>query len=279
MPAAGSPAGGIVPPVHPIERLRHIARAGDVDQTLLVRESAAALASLGLDSGGMLMACRRLLARHPVSGGLWSLAARVVCSTDPEEAAWEFAEQVAADTTYRTLTGELPEGGTVLLLGGCEAAVPALVRRGDVEVLVVEAVADTGYTIDRLGDAGLKVSDVPLTGLAQAASVAEVALCEAVAAGPDGAVVEAGGDLAAIVARGLSLPVWLVAPLGRVLPPGLWRRVSTSLMGPEPWFSDRVVVPMTSFDLVLGPGTDIPAGGPLERADCPEAPELTRTGF
>ncbi len=264
--------------MHPIERLRHIARAGDVDQTLLVRESAAALASLGLDSGGMLMACRRLLARHPVSGGLWSLAARVVCSADPGEAAWDFAEQVATDTTFRTLAGELPEGGTVVLLGGCDAAVPALVRRGDVKVRVVEAVADTGYSIDRLQDAGLDVCDVPLTGLAQAVSTAEVVLSEAVAAGPEAAVVEAGGDVAAIVARELSVPLWLVAPLGRVLPPGLWRRVSTSMSGPEPWFGDRVLAPMSSFDLVVGPDIHTPAGGPLRRADCPEAPELTRTG-
>ncbi len=250
-----------------------------MDQTLLVRESAAALASLDLDSGGMLMACRRLLARHPVSGGLWSLAARVVCAPDPAGAAWEFAEGVASDPTPRTLAGELPEGATVLLLGGCDAAVPALVRRGDVRVLVVEAVADTGYTVDRLGDAGLNVSDIPLTGLARAVEVADLVLVEAVAAGPGGAVTEAGGDLAAIVARELSVPLWLVAPLGRVLPPGLWKRVAASLGGPEPWFGDRVPVPMTSFDLVVGPGVDAPGGGPLGRADCPEAPELTRGGF
>ena len=68
--------------MHPIERLRYVARAGAVDQGELVREAASALSGLSDDPGGLIMSCRRLLVRHPTAGALWHLCARLLTAGD-----------------------------------------------------------------------------------------------------------------------------------------------------------------------------------------------------
>ena len=60
----GSAGGGRVRQVHPIERLRYVARAGGVDHDVLVRETAAALGALGFDPAGLVTACRRIIDRR-----------------------------------------------------------------------------------------------------------------------------------------------------------------------------------------------------------------------
>ena len=69
--------------MHPIERLRYVARAGSVDQDVLVHETAGALAGLDFDPQGLVIACRRLVERHPASGPIWWLASKVLCAADP----------------------------------------------------------------------------------------------------------------------------------------------------------------------------------------------------
>ena len=69
--------------MHPIERLRYVARSSGADQALLVRETAGALAGLGFDPPGLVTACRRILDRHLASGPLWWLCARVLTANDP----------------------------------------------------------------------------------------------------------------------------------------------------------------------------------------------------
>src|SRR3954468_12753456 len=78
--------------VHPIERLRYVARSSGAAQEVLVRETAAALAALGFDPPGLVTACRRILDRHPLSGPLWWLSARVLTAHDPMDEAWRGAE-------------------------------------------------------------------------------------------------------------------------------------------------------------------------------------------
>ena len=69
--------------MHPIERLRYVARARGADAESLVRETAGALRGLGLDMSGLVVACRRIVERHPTSGPLWWLCARMLTSSDP----------------------------------------------------------------------------------------------------------------------------------------------------------------------------------------------------
>ena len=69
--------------MHPIERLRYVARASGADQAVLVRETAGALAAFADDPAGLVTACRRIVSRHPGSGPLWWLCSRVLTATEP----------------------------------------------------------------------------------------------------------------------------------------------------------------------------------------------------
>ena len=85
--------------MHPIEHLRYVARAQGADPASLVEETAHALASLRMDPSGIVVACRRIVQRHPFMGALWWLCANVSTSSEPFDAVWELAEQIRADRT------------------------------------------------------------------------------------------------------------------------------------------------------------------------------------
>ena len=80
--------------VHPIERLRYVARAGVVPVEPLVRESAAALSSFADDPKGLLTSCRRLLDRRRDCGPLVWLAARMLTAMDPRAEARRVVEDL-----------------------------------------------------------------------------------------------------------------------------------------------------------------------------------------
>ena len=98
--------------MHPIERLRYVARSTGAPQEVLVRETAGALASLGFDPPGLVTACRRILDRHPLSGPLWWLSARVLTAHDPMDEAWRAADEIGADDTAGVLAYDLPDDAT-----------------------------------------------------------------------------------------------------------------------------------------------------------------------
>src|SRR5207302_8864404 len=99
--------------MHPIERLRYVARSSGASQEVLVRETAGALAALGFDPPGLVTACRRILDRHPMSAPLWWLSARVLTANDPMGEAWLAADEITADRTGEQLAWELPDEATV----------------------------------------------------------------------------------------------------------------------------------------------------------------------
>ncbi|MGH8997806.1 MAG: hypothetical protein ACRDY7_00255, partial [Acidimicrobiia bacterium] len=74
--------------MHPIERLRWVARTPQGDPALIVCEAAEALASFGGDAAGLVVACRRLIERRPGCALLWTLSARMLCAFDPVDEAW-----------------------------------------------------------------------------------------------------------------------------------------------------------------------------------------------
>ena len=84
--------------MHPIERLRYVARASGADQTLLVRETAQALAAFRNDPAGLVAACRRIVDRHPTSAPLWWLCARVLTSPDGQREAWDAVDEIEGDS-------------------------------------------------------------------------------------------------------------------------------------------------------------------------------------
>src|SRR5947209_11013365 len=100
--------------MHPIERLRYVARAAGADPTILVRETAQALAAVAAeDPVGLVPACRRLVDRHLTLAPMWWAVARVLTASDPIAAAWLAAEEIDRDATIDIVTRELPDEATV----------------------------------------------------------------------------------------------------------------------------------------------------------------------
>ncbi|MDA8285773.1 MAG: hypothetical protein M0Z42_21280, partial [Actinomycetota bacterium] len=149
--------------MHPIERLRHVARVEGADPAMLAREVASSLAEVA-DAGlaGLVPACRRLVEHHPANGPLWWLSARMLASAEPYQEAREAAAALANDPTARRLADLLPEDITVLVVGWPDTAANALRRRGDLEVLVADSGGDGAALARRLagdGDATLVAAD------------------------------------------------------------------------------------------------------------------------
>jgi hypothetical protein len=120
--------------VHPIEHLRYVARARGADSSSLVREAATALASLRADHSNLVIACRRIVERHPEVGPLWSMCARLLTSEEPTKLAWQIAGEIDDDPTARVMASEFPDEATVMTIGWPDVAGEALARRGDVSV-------------------------------------------------------------------------------------------------------------------------------------------------
>jgi len=252
--------------MHPIERLRWVARAPEGDVGLAAVEAAEALAAFGHDPAGLVIACRRLIERRPSAGPLWWLASRVLCALDPVAEAYAAMADLERDPTAALLSVELP-GGTIAVVGWPELASRAL--RSAERVAVVEAGRDGRRLVHQLEDMGVAAR---LVGPEAAARRAALVLLEAHAAGPSGFVAAAGSRALARAAREASVPVWLVAGVGRRLPGVLYDALVAQLdaeSGPTEVLSFDVV------EEVAGPaGRAEPGAGGAVPADCPVAPEL-----
>lgn len=267
---------GSVVDVHPIERLRYVARASGVEQADLVAETARALSAFGDDPAGMVAACRRVIERHPTSAALWWLCARVLTSPEPYTEGWEAADEIANDPTPAELAYALPDSATVCVLGWPEVTSRALVRRGDVEVLVVDALGEGTGLVRALGREGIDAVDVPLSGMGAAVAAADLLVLEAVALGPDGFLDVSGALAAATVAQHSGTPAWVVAGTGRHMPVRMWEALvgRHEAVQCDPWDRDEEAVPLALVERVCGPR----GLGSVEEArtwvDTPVAPEL-----
>ena len=115
--------------MHPIERLRWVARSPEGDVSMVAAEAADALAAFADDPAGLVIASRRLIERRPASAPLWWLASRVLCALDPAFEAMDAAADLERDRTPVALAGDLP-GGTIAIVGWPDQAGAALRMRG-----------------------------------------------------------------------------------------------------------------------------------------------------
>jgi hypothetical protein len=265
--------------MHPIEHLRYVARAAGADPALVAQEAAAALADMArLQPSGVVPACRGLIERHLAAGPVWWLSARMFAADDPAQAARDAADELDADLTSRHLSEQIPDGITALVVGWPDIASEGLRSRGDVEVLVVSSGGEGDGLVRRLRDREVEVSLVRDAGIGPAATVADLVLVEATAAGPSGLLAAPGSMAAAAVAHQRMIPVWGVTGVGRVLPARLWDSLLARLddSGDEPWDRPVELVPDGLLTQIAGPDgiVDVEAG--LQAATCPAAPELFR---
>ena len=134
--------------MHPIERLRHLARSSGYDQRVLVGEAASALRALRADPAGLVISSRRIVERHPSSGPLWWMCAHLLTAHDPGSTARELTGRIELDPTPDHLAASLPEGATVCVLGWPDLAGEAVLQRGDLRVLAIDT-AGQGSEIGR----------------------------------------------------------------------------------------------------------------------------------
>ncbi|HEX6424650.1 MAG TPA: hypothetical protein VFZ79_14305 [Acidimicrobiales bacterium] len=236
--------------MHPIERLRAVARAREVDQALLAREAAGVLGSFAGDLPGLVTSCRRLLDRHPTAGALWWTCSRLLAAGDVRAEARAIGHDLRDEPATIALSLDLPGEAVVAVLpdpaGGSELAGELNAWRDD---LVVAH-----------GPGALRAPrDEP-----------RVLLVEAGAAGPDGFVAAEGTADEIAAARDAGVAVWLVVDVGRRLPRVLFEalvaRAQAPGAAPGAAAPPIEIVPTTVAERVVEP----------RRVDCPVAPELLR---
>jgi hypothetical protein len=266
--------------VHPIEHLRYVARAQGADPTSLVEETAHALGSLRFDPSGLVVACRRIVERHPFTGPLWWLCSSVSTSAEPFDAVWELADEIRSDPTGAELAAVLADDAVVVTIGDPDVIGAGLVRRGDIRVVALDAGHTATSFVRRLErhDVDVEPVDSGVAGLV--ARRADVVLVEAMAVDAARAVVPIGSSTIAASAVAWGTPVWLVAGVGRRLPTGYVDAMVSKIdaLGDEydPWELDVEVLPTSMFTHVVGPHGMVPMGPPAIVAECPLASELLR---
>jgi hypothetical protein len=230
--------------VHPIERLRAVARAQGVDQRLLAGEAAVVLGTLADDPLGLVTSCRRLLDRQPGAGALWWACARLLDAADARAEARAIRHDLDDDALLHTLALDLPERASVVVIPdpvGGSALVDGLASRRD-DLVPVEA-ADPAIDVAAVIEAGAGLGD--LTGGAPGELVdvdvsrgsgvpgtgPTLVVVEAGAAGPSGFLTVAGAAEGVAAARSAGVPVWAVVGVGVRLPGPLFgaaaRRAAT----------------------------------------------------
>lgn len=282
--AAAARSGYRLPVMHPIERLRWVARAPEGDVSVVVAEAADALAAFADDSPGLVTACRRLIERRPACGPLWWLASRVLCALDPALEAGLAAADLGRDPTPAALAAALP-GGRVAVVGWPEQAALALTARrggpGDDRVLVVDSAREGRRLVHWLEAHGLDARLLAPGRAAEAGRRSALVLLEAHALGPASFVAAAGSGALARVAREAGTPLWLVAGVGRTLPAPLFDALLVRLDGAGAPGARGVpaateILPLDLVDEVAGPGGLVAPSVAAARAVCPVAPELLR---
>lgn len=238
--------------MHPIERLRYVARAGAVPIVPLVRESASALSSFADDPMGLLTSCRRLLDRRSDCGPLVWLAARMLTALSPREEAVRVVEALDSDPTGWALQDSLdtlPAGSGVLAVGELEAFAAALHARPDLQSLE---------------------PDDPET-----AARADLVLMTSDCVGPSQALVAAATVPVAEMARGWGTPVWLIAGAGRILPERMWDLLNARHRPGDPAMRGLAVLDLDRFvtQVVTPTGLRTPVQA-ARQSDCPVVPEL-----
>jgi hypothetical protein len=262
--------------VQPFERLRYLARWSDEEDSALVSEAADCLAGFADDPAGLVVACRRLVSHHPVSGALWWLCARVLTAPDPADAAWEAWQLVNEDGTAERLSRLLPfpHDDPVAVLGWPDRTGAALAERPDLDVIAIRRRSADDHRRARLArrEAPIRiVSEVDAAALEPSHL-----LVEAMAASPSSAIVPDGAaDLLATLAATGTVG-WLVAGVGRVLPERLFTAVRGELERDHAEHAPVEIVEVGRFARVAGPTGLDAADGLLRRVDCPVAPELLR---
>jgi len=201
--------------VHPIEQLRHVARADGAAAVTVAVEAAHALRTL--DATTLVVSCRQIVRRHPANGPLWWVCSHLLASTGQRDRGRDLARALDADATTSVLRRALSGHERVLATGWSSTLIEAV--RGDVAVVVAGSGRDTSSMVRALRRRDVDVEQIAME---EAAVV--------MADGVDAVIVDAhlvtvsrvtapvGSTVLASVAAVVDVPLWLVASRGTRLP-------------------------------------------------------------
>ncbi len=254
-----------------------MARSQGAPAEMLVRESATALGAFRDDPAGMVAACRRIIDRQLTCAPLWWLCARMLCAPEPMREGHDAVIEMEADPTGQLLAAALPQDASVVIVGWPAQAVAALRRRGDLEVLLVDVAGEAAHAVDQLERMDVEAIEVPSRSLGAAVGLSDLVLIDALAVGPERALVPSGSLAAAAVARHQEVPVWLIGGVGRLMPPSMFdalaHRWSDAV---DPLDAEDEVMALALVDSIAGIAGVLDIDAALRHTDCPVAPELFR---
>ena len=262
--------------MHPIERLRYVARSDGAGAAILVRETALALCDMAFDPQSLVLACRRIVERHPTTAQLWWLCAHVLTAADSFERARELALVVERDDTPGHLDDSLPDAAAVVIVGWPFTTVKCLVQRGDATMLVVDSHGEGEALVERLHDADIAAELVPFECLAAAIAQCDIVVVEALAAGPASALAVGGSRGVVETARAHGKPTWLVTGAGTRLPSVLWEGMCAALQLDTDWQAGLDVIDVARFTRVIGPSGASDDTTVAFTPECPTTSELLR---
>lgn len=258
--------------MHPIEHLRYVARAHDADPAMVASEAATAMRYL--HSGELVVACRRVLGRHPTNGPLWWACSRILATADTARAVGEVGDALDDDPTPQNLAARLPEGASVLVTAWSPTIAAALRRRGDIAVTVAGETPGAGSLERTLTRAGVDCDQVPMEEAAIAARSCDLALVEADAMSSTTVLSAVGNAVVLAVAIAAGLPTWLVAGRGRRLPDAYVTAMLAELDDDEATFAFADRFDPAACLQIVGPECTGPPGPDTLAAECPLTPEL-----
>jgi hypothetical protein len=254
--------------MHPMERLRHVARSGGADPAVIVAETVDALTSLCPAPSELVPLCRNLVERNPTCGPLWWLCAQLLAKPEDLHAAWTWAEQVERDGTPARLAERLPDESAVMTVGYSAITARALRSCGNVSVLAVMAGGEGSRLVRAMDRAGVDVEPVVPESMLATMRRADLVVLEADACSTDLVVASIGSALGAVAAAAADVPVWLVAGRGRRLPVSFVEAIGRGMDADHETFSTTYV------STVVGPEGVVPMSSDALAAECPATPEL-----
>ncbi len=261
--------------MHPIERLRWIARTDDEPATSIAGEAAWTLGELGSkDPAAVLTASRRLVERQPTCGPLWWVCAHLVASVDPFETARRLSAELYSDPVPARVADSLAASFTSSDLLGATSPVDvlqqALARRGRYRLRLLAEPRALRRDLHLVGSVADEVTGFEPDEADEALAAASVLLVEPELASPDGLLVAEPYAQVVEAAHRRHVPVWALLGTGRVLPAALGER-ARALAGDRV----RLLAPR-----LLAVAVDETGDGDVARAlstpSCPPGTELTR---
>ncbi len=263
--------------MHPIERLRYVARASHVPAKYLVRDTAMALSDFVGDDAVLLISCKRILDRQPSAAPLVWLVAHALGAPNPSSALWDAAEEIEGDKSAAALAYELPDDATIATIGWSDWLADVLRVRGDVGVVVIDLDGEAEYELETSADPDQHWLCVDPSGAGQALSEATHVVLGLDALGPEQSIARQGALMLAATAKHREMPVWGVAPTGFALPDRMYSGLARRWHESEAttiWERPVEEIETTLFDRIATHKGVVAAADALRMSGCPIVPEL-----